>query len=109
MDELFEKIIFHALKRHATDVHMKIDQQLDIEFRVLGRLEHYASYEIDIGHKIMNYIKYKSFINVNYKLVPQTGAFHYFIDNISISCAFPFYQGNILSRLLFVFSIIMRN
>ncbi|WP_455677685.1 ATPase, T2SS/T4P/T4SS family [Sharpea azabuensis] len=81
MDELFEKIIFHALKRHATDVHMKIDRQLDIEFRVLGKLEHYASYEIDIGHKIMNYIKYKSFINVNYKLVPQTGAFHYFIDN----------------------------
>lgn len=23
MDELFEKIIFHALKRHATDVHIK--------------------------------------------------------------------------------------
>ncbi len=28
----------------------------------------------------MNYLKYKSFINVNYKMVPQTGAFHYYLN-----------------------------
>ena len=81
MDELFEKIIYHALSHHATDIHMKLDQKLEIQFRVLGKLEHYICYDFDIGQKMINYIKYKSFINVNYKLVPQTGAFHYFIDN----------------------------
>ena len=80
MDELFETIFFKALKADSTDNHFKLTDHLSIQFRVFGELQHYQDYESTIGAKIMNYLKYKSFINVNYKMVPQTGAFHYYIN-----------------------------
>ena len=79
MDELFETIFFKALKADSTDIHFKLTDHLNIQFRVFGELQPYQEYEKTIGAKIMNYLKYKSFINVNYKMVPQTGAFHYFL------------------------------
>ena len=80
MDELFETIFFKALKADSTDIHFKLTDHLSIQFRVFGELQHYQDYESAVGAKIMNYLKYKSFINVNYKMVPQTGAFHYYIN-----------------------------
>lgn len=80
MDELFETIFFKALKADSTDIHFKLTDHLSIQFRVFGELQPYQKYEKTIGAKIMNYLKYKSFINVNYKMVPQTGAFHYYLN-----------------------------
>ena len=80
MDELFETIFFKALKADSTDIHFKLTDHLSIQFRVFGELQPYQEYEKTTGAKIMNYLKYKSFINVNYKMVPQTGAFHYYLN-----------------------------
>lgn len=81
MDELFETIIYKALQSKATDIHLKLDKHLSIMFRVFGELEFYSKLEKEEGSKLVNYLKYRSFINVNYRLVPQTGAFHYFIND----------------------------
>lgn len=75
MEELFEKMIYRALSRKATDIHMILKDKLLIKFRVFGNLLKYDHLENDIGSKLMNYIKYKSMINMNYKLLPQTGDF----------------------------------
>lgn len=85
MDELFETIFFKALKADSTDIHFKLTDHLSIQFRVFGELQPYQEYEKTTGAKIMNYLKYKSFINVNYKMVPQTVLFIIILMSISIS------------------------
>ncbi|SEI76111.1 competence protein ComGA [Kandleria vitulina] len=81
MDELFETLIYKALKNEATDIHMKLKKDLSIYYRIYGQLRHYQTYDKQLGERIMNYIKYKSFINVNYRLMPQTGSFNYYISD----------------------------
>jgi len=66
-----------ALSKGATDIHLKCTDKLVIRLRVMGRLEDVTDLEADKGEKLMNYLKYRSMINVNYKMTPQTGAFHY--------------------------------
>lgn len=75
MDELFDKMIYRALKRKATDIHLILKDELQIKFRIFGKLERYENMNNDIGGKLMNYIKYRSTINTNYRLLPQTGDF----------------------------------
>lgn len=77
MDELFNKILFRAIARKATDIHFVLKDNLYIRFRQYGELKKYQTIELEQGSKLMNYIKYKSMINVNYKHLPQTGHFSY--------------------------------
>lgn len=81
MDELFENIIFQALKQQATDIHFKLDKELTIMFRVYGELVPFKTLDQKEGGRLLNYLKYKSFINVNYRMLPQTGAFNYYLDD----------------------------
>lgn len=81
MDDLFNKIIFRALSQKATDIHFTLMKQLSIQFRIFGELRQYEFLEYDKGSKVINYIKYKSMINTNYKLMPQTGHFYIEIQN----------------------------
>lgn len=81
MDELFETLIYKALKNEATDIHMKLKNDLSIYYRIYGQLKHFHTYDKKLGERIMNYIKYKSFINVNYRLMPQTGSFNYYLND----------------------------
>ncbi|MEG0275509.1 MAG: ATPase, T2SS/T4P/T4SS family [Coprobacillus sp.] len=75
MEELFEKMIYRALTKKATDIHMFLKERLSVQFRVFGNLLKYDEFDNEQGSKLMNYIKYKSMINMNYKLLPQTGDF----------------------------------
>lgn len=81
MDELFDKIIYRALKQKATDIHLVLKDELMIRFRVFGELKKYDVLNKVEGGKLMNYIKYKSFINTNYRLLPQTGDFKILIED----------------------------
>lgn len=81
MDELFDKIIYRALKQKATDIHLVLKDELMIRFRVFGELKKYDILNKEEGGKLMNYIKYKSFINTNYRLLPQTGDFKIRIED----------------------------
>lgn len=81
MDDLFEDIIYQALKQQATDIHFKLSDRLIIMFRVFGELTFFRELEKKEGERLLNYLKYKSFINVNYRMLPQTGAFNYYIDD----------------------------
>lgn len=81
MKELFEKILYRALKQHATDIHLYLEKQLKIQFRIYGDLYEFDVYPFEQGERLMNYIKYQSSINTNYRLSPQTGDFHISLEN----------------------------
>jgi competence protein ComGA len=93
MDELFEDIIFEALKRHATDIHFKLQEKLTISLREYGQLMPFRTLDHDTGAKLMNYMKYRSFINVNYKMTPQTGSFHYVLNGHTYFLRVSFLPG----------------
>lgn len=73
MEELFDKMIYRALSKRATDIHLILKKSLKIRFRIFGELKLYEEMNESIGYKLMNYIKYKALIHTNYRLLPQTG------------------------------------
>ena len=83
MDELFERIIFDALKKEATDIHLQSKEIGNILFRVHGQLILYENLKIDIMMKLINYIRFISRIDLNYHLKPQTGHMIYTLQNNS--------------------------
>lgn len=80
MDELFTSIMYHALEKNATDIHIVIKKQCTISFRALGKLIVYKTYSMEEGSKLINYIRFKAKIDINYRLKPQTGQYCYKID-----------------------------
>ena len=81
MNELFTKIMHHALQKQASDIHILLkDNSSNISFRILGKLLLYQSFELEDGKKLMNYIRFKSNIDINHSKKPQTGHFNYLLN-----------------------------
>lgn len=81
MEEIFEKILFKAISSNVTDIHFYLEDDLKICMRRYGILEKYGYFDLIIGKKLINYIKYKSLIDLNYRLLPQTGRFEFTIND----------------------------
>lgn len=81
MNELFEKILFKAVKTNVTDIHFYLKDNLKVSMRRYGNLEIYEIFEKERGSKLLNFIKYKSLINLNYRYMPQTGRFFYNLND----------------------------
>lgn len=77
MDELFEKILNHAINYKTSDIHILMKQKCSVSFRQHGDLVLYDTFESHIGLKLFNYIRFKSNIDINYRLRPQTGHLNY--------------------------------
>ena len=82
MDELFERIIFDAIKKGATDIHLQSKEKGMIQMRIYGQLEMYECIEQDKMKKMINYIRFLSKIDLNYHLKPQTGHLIYNLQKI---------------------------
>lgn len=80
MDELFEKILYRATSKNVTDIHFYLKDELKISMRRYGILSQYDVIDKAKGSKLLNFIKYKSSINLNYRMLPQTGQFEYQIN-----------------------------
>ena len=81
MDELFDRFFNKAVINRVSDIHLTIKDELIVKMRIGGKLKYIESLEYDEGMKFLNYLKYKSNINTNYRLLPQTGQFDYIYDN----------------------------
>lgn len=81
MNELFECIIFDAIKKGATDIHLQSKEKGIIQMRIYGRLEIYEYMEYEKMKKLINYIRFVSKIDLNYHLKPQTGHLIYDLQN----------------------------
>lgn len=81
MDELFEKILNRAIESKTTDIHLLNKNRCTISFRQQGDLILHDQIETKIGAKLFNYIRFKSNIDMNYRLRPQTGHLNYTYEN----------------------------
>ena len=86
MEELLNKIVYHAMLKKATDIHFYCEKCCTIRLRIHGSLERYETLDKSEGLKLMNYLKYISHINMNYQLLPQTGHFQYLCDHKFVYC-----------------------
>ena len=94
MDDLFESIIDYAITNEATDIHLTLKQELIINLRIFGKVTHYLTLDQLTGSRLLNYIKYKGSININYRLKPQTGSFHYVINEHTYFLRISFLPGH---------------
>lgn len=81
MNDLFEKIINHAISYKTSDIHFLLKKECIISFRQNGRLTQYDTIDYNLGMKLINYIRFKSNIDINYQLMPQTGHINYTYEN----------------------------
>lgn len=80
MNDLFEKILNHAIIYKTSDIHLLLKQQCTISFRQHGDLVVYDTLEYRNGIKLLNYIRFKSNIDINFRLKPQTGHINYLYE-----------------------------
>lgn len=81
MKDLFEKILNHAIVQKTTDIHFLMRQECIVSFRQQGDLILYNTYENKIALRLLNYIRFISNIDINYRLRPQTGHLSYIYEN----------------------------
>lgn len=81
MNELFTKIMHHAILKQATDIHILLKGEAHISFRVFGNLQTYLLLTYEEGKRLLNFIRFKSNIDINHSLKPQTGHFDYLLKN----------------------------
>lgn len=77
MNDLLEKILNHAISYKTSDIHFLLKEQCTILFRQNGKLKPYDILNYSLGTKLINYIRFKSNIDINYQLKPQTGHINY--------------------------------
>jgi type II secretory ATPase GspE/PulE/Tfp pilus assembly ATPase PilB-like protein len=75
MQDEFERIIFHALQDRVTDIHIILKEDCSIYYRKVGKLIKYTMYHYEEGHKLINYIRFLSKVDMNYQWKPQTGSY----------------------------------
>ena len=73
MNELFEQLVYDALKEKVSDIHLLSKEKGIIKFRKKGRLYDYGTIDSKQMTKLLNYIRFISKIDLNYFRKPQTG------------------------------------
>jgi len=73
MNELFEQLVYDALKEKVSDIHLLSKEKGIIKFRKKGRLYDYDTIDSKRMTKLLNYIRFISKIDLNYFRKPQTG------------------------------------
>lgn len=81
MEELFEQIIYQAIRENVSDIHLQCKEKGVIKFRIYGELVVYETYEKNNIIQLMNYIRFVSNIDLNYYRKPQTGHYIFLLNN----------------------------
>ncbi len=105
MKNLFEKILFHAIQKNATDIHLYLQDTFTITFRIYGNIQYYKTISNEEGERLINFIKYKAHMNTNHKLANSTGEFNITINdntyNLRISSLPTKNMKSIVIRILY--------
>lgn len=104
MEELFEQIIYQAIKKNVSDIHLQCTEEGVIKFRTYGELVIYEKYEKNVLIQLMNYIRFISKIDLNYYRKPQTGHYVFLLNhrkyNLRISSLIGKDMDSIVIRIL---------
>ena len=82
MKQLFERIVNEAISINATDIHFFQKEECQIRIRVFDELKTIKILPLTTSEKLLNYIRYISNIDLNYKFKPQTGQYRFILRNI---------------------------
>ncbi len=81
MKNLFESMLFAAIEATASDIHIgKQANGIAIHFRTRGKLVPFKTLSFDEGEALINYIKYESNLDIDYRFTLKTGSFTYTLD-----------------------------
>ena len=58
MEELFEQIIYQAIKKNVSDIHLQYTEKGVIKFRICGELLTYETYEKTNIIQLKNFLTY---------------------------------------------------
>lgn len=104
MDDLFDRLFNKAVSYKVTDIHFYLKNELIVKMRIYGKLQYIESFDFEEGSKFINYLKYKSNINTNYRLHPQTGHFEYIFNDhiyhLRLSYLVSFESESVVIRIL---------
>lgn len=81
MNELYEQIVIDAIKAEISDIHIQVKSKGKILLRKSGILTFYKDISKENGKKLINYIRYISKIDINYRNKPQTGHILFLYQN----------------------------
>lgn len=77
MDDLFEEIMIAAIRLQTSDIHILLKDKCYINYRIHGQIIPHTFLNLDTGKKLINFLRYKANIDINFRLKPQTGHFVY--------------------------------
>lgn len=81
MEHVLEYILLNALKKEASDIHLTTQSSnVSLTLRIKENLIFQQNFSLEEGMKLINYIKYLSHIDLNFRLLPSTGQFSYFLQ-----------------------------
>ncbi len=73
MNQYYERLIYNAIEKGVSDIHIHASHHSKILFRTSGKLVVWEKLKLDYAKRIVNYIRYISKIDMNYRNKPQTG------------------------------------
>lgn len=109
MEELFEQIIYQAIKKNVSDIHLQCTEEGVIKFRTYGELVIYEKYEKNVLIQLMNYIRFISKIDLNYYRKPQTGHYVFLLNHRKYNLRISSLLEKTWTLLLFVFLTTIKN
>ncbi len=75
MHKLLINILNYAIAKGSSDIHFVMKEKCLISLRIHNEMVVYRNLPYQQGLRLLNYIRYFSRIDTNFKLKPQTGAF----------------------------------
>lgn len=81
MHKLLINILNYSIVKGSSDIHFVLQEKCRISLRIHSEMVTYRSLPYDQGLRLLNYIRYFSRIDTNFKLKPQTGAFSLSFNN----------------------------
>ena len=85
MHKLLMNILNYSIVKGSSDIHFVLKDKCQISLRIQNEMAAYRNLPFDQGTRLLNYIRYYSRIDTNFKLRPQTGSFTLMINNRNYS------------------------
>lgn len=106
MEKLFNKIVIYAIEHNSSDIHIDFtkNKQCQICLRILGKINKVGKIELENALKLVNYILFKSNIDIINQQTLHTGIINFEYNNkiiyLRVSVVYALNNKSIVIRLL---------
>lgn len=106
LEKLFNKIVIYAIEHNSSDIHIDFtkNKQCQICLRILGKINKVGKIELENALKLVNYILFKSNIDIINQQTLHTGIINFEYNNkiiyLRVSVVYALNNKSIVIRLL---------